>query len=222
MFSICVNKSGRSGRANGKGLPSPIAGIANVVDVWRRTADMLAARGLIDRERVGIAGLSMSSQAVQYALFTDASFAAASIGAPSLPDPIWAWLLPDDRWQSVRGRYDLPQRTDEDQSKWQVVSPAVNAAKIRAPVLVNAADVEARPGAQFFASLRERSVPLEVNIFPDEDHQIFAYPKHTKVIYDKNVAWFSYWLKSTDASRWVSRDQRRVWDELQRQWSARQ
>ena len=148
---------------------------------------------------------------VEWELFHSTRFSVASIAAPSLPDPIWADWMSVSRWGQVRPLYGLPASDDPADPAWQAISPALNVRKIKTPLMINAAESEVRAGIQLYAALRREKVPLELYVYPEEDHQIFAYPSHRAIIYQRNVDWFRFWLqgfedvaadKSEQYARW--------------------
>jgi dipeptidyl aminopeptidase/acylaminoacyl peptidase len=212
MLSICINY-------NGSPLPYPDSTSAmSEVPQLERAQVMYEAiirdldrRGLIDVNHIGIGGLSWSAKVVEWDLFHSDRFAAASIAGPSLLDPIAADWMSASRWDQVRPHYGLPASDDPMDPAWQAISPALNARKIKTPLMVNAAENEVRPGIQLYAALRREKVPLELYVYPEEDHQIVAYPSHRAIIYQRNVDWFRFWLqgfedpaaaKSEQYARW--------------------
>jgi dipeptidyl aminopeptidase/acylaminoacyl peptidase len=202
MLSICIHYNGAPPRH-----PTSAGEMAQVPQLERARAlyaviiNDLDRRGLIDVNHVGIGGLSWSSKVVEWELFHSKQFAAASIAAPSLPDPVWADWMSVNRWDEVRPQYGLPASDDPADPAWQAISPALNAGKIKTPLMINAAESEVRTGIQFYAALRRQKVPLELYVYPEEDHQIFAYPSHRAFIYQRNVDWFRFWLQGfEDAS----------------------
>jgi dienelactone hydrolase len=213
MVSICIHYTGAPPRHPGSvSEMSQVPQFERAGAVYEAIINDLDRRGLIDINHIGIGGLSWSSQEVEWELFHSTRFAAASIAAPSLPDPVWADWISADRWNQVlRPHYGLPASDDPADPAWQAISPALNARKIKTPLLINAAESEVRAGIQLYAALRREKVPLELYVYPEEDHQIFAYPSHRAIIYERNVDWFRFWLqgfedtaaaKSEQYSRW--------------------
>lgn len=199
MLALCIHYNGAPVRH-----PTSTAEMAQVPPLERARSlyetiiETLDRRGLIDTNKVGIGGLSWSSKVVEWEVFHSNRFAAASIAAPSLPDPVWADWMSLGRWNQVRPLYGLPPSDDPTDPAWQAISPALNARKIRTPLMVNAAESEVRVGIQLYAALHRQKVPLELYVYPEEDHQIFAYPSHRAAIYQRNLDWFRFWLQGVE------------------------
>jgi dipeptidyl aminopeptidase/acylaminoacyl peptidase len=212
MLSVCVNYGGAQPRH-----PDSISEMAQVPPLERARILYetiiydLDRRGLIDTHHIGIGGFSWSSKVVEWELFHSTRFAAASIAAPSLPDPIWADWMSVNRWDQVRPLYGLPASDDPADPAWQLISPALNARKIKTPLMINAAESETRSGIQLYAALRRQKVPLELYVYPEEDHQIFAYPSHRAIIYQRNVDWFRFWLQAIEDTAVAKAEQYARW-----------
>jgi dipeptidyl aminopeptidase/acylaminoacyl peptidase len=213
MLSICIHYDG----AQQPRYAGPtddlfvVPALERTQALYETIVNELDRRGLIDVNHVGIGGLSWGSQVVEWELFHSTRFAAASIAAPSLPDPIWVDWMSVNRWDQVRPLYRLPASDDPADPAWQVISPALNAQKIKTPLMINAAEMEVRPGIQLYTALRREKVPLELYVYPEEGHQIAAFPSHNAIIYQRNVDWFRFWLqgfedaapeKSEQYARW--------------------
>jgi dipeptidyl aminopeptidase/acylaminoacyl peptidase len=215
MLSICIHY-------NGSPLPypdsTPAMSAAPQLERARATYESiirgLDRRGLIDVDHIGIGGLSWSAKVVAWELFHSDRFAAASIAGPSLLDPIAADWMSANRWDEVRPPYGLPASDDPRDPAWQAMSPALNARKIRTPLMVNAAENEVRPGIQLYAALRREKVPLELYVYPEEDHQIVAYPSHRAIIYERNVDWFRFWLQGFEDAAAAKSEQYARWRKM--------
>src|SRR3546814_16618085 len=59
---------------------------------------------------------------------------------------------------------------DETLERWQLVSPALNTARIEAPLLMQLPESEARASIELFARLARTPTPVELYAFPDEGH----------------------------------------------------
>jgi dipeptidyl aminopeptidase/acylaminoacyl peptidase len=215
MLSICIHYNGAQARyadsASEIAQVPPLERARALYEVIIRDLDR---RGLADINHIGIGGLSWSSKVVEWELFHSTRFAAASIAAPSLPDPVWADWMSAKRWDQVRPLYGLPASDDPTNPAWQAISPALNARKIKTPLMINAAESEVRPGIQLYAALRREKVPLELYVYPEEDHQIFAYPSHRAIIYQRNVDWFRFWLQGFEDTAAVKSEQYARWRKM--------
>jgi dienelactone hydrolase len=221
MVALCVNYSGVGDfsvvdAAQAREVPA----LRSMVSQYERIVDQLNQQGLIDAARVGIGGLSMSSQAVEWALWHSHKFAAAAISAPAALDPVVEDWMSATRWDQVRNHYDLPASDNPNDPAWIAVSPALNASKITTPVMVNAAEDEALTGIQFYSNLRRADVPLELYIYPREEHQFVIYPKSKAEVYQRNLDWFRFWLQGYEDPDSSKRAQYVRWETMRSQWNA--
>jgi dipeptidyl aminopeptidase/acylaminoacyl peptidase len=215
MLSICIHYSGAQELyTESSDEISQAPPLERAAALYESIIRDLSRRGLIDVKHIGIGGLSWSSKLVEWELFHSTRFAAASIAAPSLPDPIYADWMSVNRWDQVRKIYGLPASDDPANPAWRALSAAVNARKIKTPLMINAAENEVRLGIQFYAALHREKVPLELYVYPEEDHQIFAYPSHRAFIYQRNVDWFRFWLQGFEDPAAVKSEQYIRWRKM--------
>lgn len=120
-------------------------------------------------------------------LFAARGFAVLDFDAP--PDPLF-YFLAGNAWQNLFARWGLggPLEDGETARRWQEVSPALNARKLRAALLINASENEYRIGLQLYTALRQQRKPVEYVIYPGEDH-VKNQPAHRQAIYERNVDW---------------------------------
>lgn len=173
--------------------------------------DLLDQMGLIDRERVGLSGLSYGAETTHYALLHSDLIAAAAASGPGW-DPIVYYLLP----APGRRLYETLGFGDPGgpaAAHWQRLSVALNPERIHTPLLIQAADSEYLLTLQTFTALREAGKPVEIFVFPDEYH-IKWQPKHRLTIYERNIDWFNYWLRGIEDPDSAKADQYRRWRAL--------
>ena len=181
-----------------------LAGITSAID-------LLAQRGIIDRDRVGMGGLSFGGEVTAWVLTHSNLLAAASISS-SLLTPTYYWF------NALAGR-DTPEvlqkvwhigDPDSDAARWQAISPALNAAKIAAPLLMQLPEQEFRFNLELAGRMNRGSTPVELWAFPNETHVKYQ-PRHKLAVYTRNLDWFDYWLngtsdpdpaKATQTARW--------------------
>lgn len=171
--------------------------------------EQLSARGIVDRERVGLTGLSDGTTTLQFALVNGMALgAAATSSAPW--DPGYASLVGPAAAREFAAQ-GYPKLTEEKSQFWGQFSLARNAGSIRTPILMQLADDEYLGALESFTSLREQGVPTDLFIFPRE-HHIKWQPAHRLAIYKRNLDWFDFWLKDqssqlperqADLARWV-------------------
>lgn len=189
IAALCINRyPGRDGVGDQVGAYRIAqAGIEAIVA-------RLAGQRLIDPARIGMGGVSFGGEATIWIAMHSRLLAAMSI-ANVLLTPSYYWF------NAVRGR-DVPGllRTgwglgdpDGDRKGWQALSPALNAARIHTPLLMQLPELEFRPNVELLARLQRTGTPVELWAFPDEVH-IKWQPRHQLAANQRNLDWFRFWL----------------------------
>lgn len=161
----------------------------------RSVIELLAARGTIDRERVGMGGLSFGAEVTMWATMNSDLLAAASIASGQI-EPGYYWL------NGVRGRdnHSLLRQywglgaPDETPERWLQVSPALNTGSIQAPLLMQLPEQEAATVRELHARLSNSATPVELYVFPHESH-VKTQPRHVYAANRRNFDWFRFWLQ---------------------------
>jgi dipeptidyl aminopeptidase/acylaminoacyl peptidase len=192
---------------------SPTASIENAVN-------RLCDAGIIDPSRIGIAGYSHGAEIMAYAISHTKLFSAA-IGDAGGRDPYFYYMA-GKTWQDIFQTWGLGGWPEgRKRKRWDAVSPTLNANRIKTPLLMNAADSEFIADLALVTSLQQLGRPVELFIYADELH-VKNQPKHRYEIYERNLDWFSFWLKgSLDSSpdkiqqyqRWCEMRSQRSWAE---------
>jgi dienelactone hydrolase len=208
IASVCVNATRTTGTYDAvEQYRAAHGGIEALVD-------LLAGRGLIDRSRVGIGGLSFGSEVAMWTVIHSELIAAASVASPQFePSNYW--------FNGVRGRdhHDVLRRVwglgapDETPEQWRLLSPALNVHRIRAPLLLQLPEQESRYAVEFYARLSNSTTPTELHVFPDERH-IKMQPRHRLAVYRRNLDWFRFWLQGHVDPDPARADQYRRWQAL--------
>lgn len=209
IVSVCMNMTRFGAAEDGVGrYRAAEAGVRTLID-------QLAGRGLVDRDEVGMGGLSFGSEVTMWiAMHTDL-IAAASVVSPQF-EPANYWF------NNVRGRdhRDVLRRfwglgaPDETPEQWRLLSPALNVGRIRAPILLQLPEQEARYAVEFYARLSNSPTPTEMYVFPDERH-VKTQPRHRLAVYRRNLDWFRFWLQGHVDSDPAKADQYRRWRALE-------
>ncbi|PAL24289.1 prolyl oligopeptidase family serine peptidase [Sphingopyxis sp. GW247-27LB] len=174
----------------------------------------LVNAGVIDRERVGIAGYSRGSQMVNVTITNSTLFRAASSGDGGYLEPAF---YPD-----VAGSYDAvfggPPTDLAALVHYRQLSPSLRAEKVCAAVLQQVA-APLVPSIDFHTALRKASVPAELSLYPGEDAasdetHIFHIPSNRLGAMQENIAWFDYWLLGKRDSTSPVADRYTVWDKM--------
>ncbi|HEX8443466.1 MAG TPA: Atxe2 family lasso peptide isopeptidase [Allosphingosinicella sp.] len=214
IASVCVNATRISGPQHALDTyRAALGGIETLVD-------LLETRGLIDRRRVGMGGLSFGSEVTMWAVMHSDLISAASIASPQFePSNYW--------FNAVRGRgHDRLLREvwglgspEETPERWRLLSPALNVDRIRAPLLLQLPEQESRYAIELYARLTNSTTPTELYVFPDEPH-IKVQPRHRLAVYSRNLDWFRFWLQGyVDPDPAKARQYRR-WRDLEARFRA--
>jgi len=154
----------------------------------------LAREGLVDPDRVGIAGYSRGSQLVNVAVTQSKIFRAASSGDGGFLEPA-GYLYSAASYDPVYGGGPLSEHIDA----YRKFAPSLNAAKVCTPVLQQVASASP-PQIEFYDALRAAKVPTQISYYPgasaasDETH-IFHIPSNRLLAMRENIAWFDFWLR---------------------------
>ena len=180
----------------------------------------LDREGRTDTRRVGMGGLSFGSEVTLWVAYNTGLLAAASVSSPGL-EPSYYWF------NGVRGRDNHDRLAaawqlrapDETTDRWRQLSAALNADRIRAPLLMQMPEQEARLVTELYARLSNSPTPVELYAFPDEPH-IKVQPRHKLAAYQRNLDWFRYWLAGERDSDPRKRGQYARWDSLRARQAA--
>jgi dipeptidyl aminopeptidase/acylaminoacyl peptidase len=195
-----------------KMLTSPVASLEAAL---HRLDDL----GIIDPKRAGITGLSHGAEITVFAISHSDLFHAASVSTANGFDPYF-YYLGGRTWDETFARMGLDGVLEGPSlERWREVSPALNAAHIRAPLLSNAPDSEFLISLQEITTLQELGRPVEMFIYPNELH-IKRQPMHRYEVYERNVDWFRYWLQDYEDPAAAKAEQYSRWRELRKLQSA--
>lgn len=180
----------------------------------RSLVPRLNEQGVADPRRVGMAGLSFGSEVTMWtAMHSDLLAAAAIASTQSEPAHYW--------YNAVRGRSQpaLMRRIwglgapDETPEEWRRQAPALNVERLRAPLLLQLPEQEARSVIELYARLTNSSTPAELYVFPEAAH-IKVQPRQRMAAHRRYYDWFRYWLQGYSDPDPLRADQYRRWDGL--------
>ncbi|HKX79905.1 MAG TPA: Atxe2 family lasso peptide isopeptidase [Novosphingobium sp.] len=154
--------------------------------------DALIRRGIVDRDHIGITGLSDGSSTVQFAALHSDLFAAGAVSS-CCSDPMQDALFGPSTG-AMLNRVGWPRLIDDNPVFWSQISIARNARKVRFPLLMNSPDDEYLSTLEGYTALRQAGVPVDMFVFPDE-HHIKWQPSHRLTVYERSLDWFNFWLK---------------------------
>jgi dipeptidyl aminopeptidase/acylaminoacyl peptidase len=172
----------------------------------------IAATGAIDPARIGITGLSDGASTVEFALVNSRRFAAAAMST-CCDDRLTSLVLGGWAWGDENHRTGYPLSVDDDRAYWKPISLSLNARSIATPILFQVADREAGLSLESYGALREAGKPVEMYVYPDEFHNKVQ-PRHRLAVYDRNIDWFAYWLRSYEDPAPDKRAQYERWGQL--------
>lgn len=157
------------------------------------------ARGIADPARIGITGLSDGSSTVQFALLHSKLFSAFASSSCCWDTSMPIRVGPGAAKQfHAMGYPRITDDSDTARAFWREIAITPNAARIRAPILVQIADDEYWSALQSFTALRELGRPIDMFVFPGE-HHVKWQPAHRLATYTRAVDWFDYWLNGVKA-----------------------
>ena len=210
----CVNAAPFTGPQDG------VATYRTGLEAVRALVDLLAHRGLINRSKVAMGGFSFGSEVTTWIALHSDLLAALSI-ASAQSDPTGYWfdaIGAGDRPKMVRKVWGLGT-PEETPARWKLVSAALNAERIRAPILLQLPEQEARRVPEFYARLTASPTPAELYAYPDEDH-LKVEPRHRLAAYERNLDWFRYWLQNYRDPDSRKAAQYARWDKMKTAWNA--
>lgn len=164
--------------------------------------DTAIAKGVVNPDLIGITGLSDGASTVQFALNNSTRFKAA-IMSSCCDDPNVVFSAGPGYGNTVVQGVGYPPAGADGREFWRAQSIAVNADHLRVPLLMNLPDGEFRIAQEAFAALKAHGAPVEMYVYPDEWHTK-SHPAHRLAIYERNIAWFDFWLlgiEFTDPAR---------------------
>jgi len=179
------------------GQSDPLAERRHVQSALEAGIARVLARGDIDPTRIGITGLSDGATTVQWALLHGGRFAAVAMSTCCL-DPGLLPLLSETQLTAY-AKSGFPRSGETAAPFWADSSLAINADRIDTPILMQLADDEYLGALESYRALQAAGKPVEMVVFPDERH-FKRQPAHRLAIYERNLAWFDFWLKDREDS----------------------
>jgi dipeptidyl aminopeptidase/acylaminoacyl peptidase len=169
--------------------------------------------GVIDPQRTGLSGLSYGSEIVDFTISHSSLFQAALASGGGSRDPYFFYMA-GSSWHHQFSDWGLGGWPEGRSSKnWHALSPALNAERVTAPLLLNASETEYTVGLQFYTSLEELGKPVELFVYPNELH-VKNQPKHRYEIYNRNLDWFTFWLQGKEDPDPRKKEQYERWRKL--------
>ena len=158
-------------------------------------AKLLSDRGIVDANRVGMAGLSFGSEVTMWTATNSDLLKAVSIASVQM-EPAYYWFNArpgrETFAENVRKTWGAGA-PDETPALWKTLSPSLNVDRIKAPILMQFPEQEARLSIELVSRLATARMG-ETHIFPYAPH-IKVEPRQKLAAYERNLDWFRFWLK---------------------------
>lgn len=173
----------------------------------------LASSGLVDTSKVGIMGLSRGAFYAHFAIAHSSLFKVASIANGGDYNPGTYWSVGFRAQREYYEHFLGGPPYGSSLANWLEYSPAYNAHKVKAPVLLEFDLDEAVAGLEIATGLRRHAVPVEFVVYPRGGH-VLTPPDHRFYSMERNLAWFRFWLQGGEHSRCDRGDRCRHWQHM--------
>ena len=171
--------------------------------------------GIVDPEKVGLAGLSHGAEVVEYTISHSRLFRAAIESGPAARDPYF-YYMGGGKWHELFRKWGLGGWPEgESKKNWEKLAASLNAQRIDTPLLMNPADSEFVACLSLYTALEQLQKPVELYIYANELH-IKNQPKHRYEIYERNIDWFRFWLKDEEDADPSKAEQTIRWREMKK------
>jgi dipeptidyl aminopeptidase/acylaminoacyl peptidase len=170
--------------------------------------------GVADTTRVGLTGYSRGTEIVAYEITHTKLFRAVS-GAAGDFSPYFYYMASRGVQDSFSREGVAGWPEGKSKANWKQLAPDLNAERIDVPVLNNDPDSEFLWDLALYTSLRELGKPVELFIYPNELHHVNQ-PKHRYQMYERNLDWFGFWLKSEESADPAKSEQYERWHQLRK------
>jgi dipeptidyl aminopeptidase/acylaminoacyl peptidase len=182
--------------------------------------DDLDAKGLIDRQRVGIIGFSRTCLFVQYMLTHSTYHLAAASVTDGMDGGYFQYLLLFSQfgWSNPNEAINGGVPWGKGLDSWFRRSPGFNVDKVQTPVRIMAEN----PSVALFewewhAALLRLHKPVEMVMTRNGEH-ILQKPWERMVSQQGNVDWFAFWLKREEDPDPAKARQYLRWRKLRDEW----
>lgn len=190
MAVLCIDRV-----AMRAGLMDPVEQYRIGHEGVREAVRILADRGIVDRSRVGMGGVSFGGETTMWVAQNSNLLSAISIGNTLLsPTYYWFNALPGSQISPILKQVWGVGRPEDDPARWEMLSPTFSTDKIHAPLLMQLPEREFRFNVELAARLGQAHKPVELWAFPEETHLKYQ-PRHKLAIYERNLDWFRFWLQ---------------------------
>ncbi|MDZ3831947.1 MAG: Atxe2 family lasso peptide isopeptidase [Sphingopyxis sp.] len=186
IAALCINA--RPGGASAR------ASYEIGLETVRAAIGYLAEHGDIDPARVGMGGLSFGSEVSMWTATHSDLLRAVSIASVQM-EPAYYWFNARPGREMFTANLQAHWKLgppDQDSAAWRNMSAASNLDRLKAPVLMQLPEHEARLAIELQSKLASARMG-EMHIFPFAPH-IKVEPRQKLAAYQRNLDWFRYWL----------------------------
>ena len=207
-----------------KGYPGNIGEAVLQMNIWDSAIDMLAQRGLVDPEKVGIIGFSRTGWQVEFDLVHARHKFAAATAADNVQYSFSEYSLYPPYMDDFDQMYGGPPYGAAF-TNWTKYSISFNLDKIHTPLLMEEMGHGTRDEVQgsiplnlavhyeVARGLARLGKPAELYYYPDEIHQP-DHPKARLASVQRNVDWYRFWLQGYERPNPEDPEQYKRWERL--------
>ncbi|WP_231958784.1 Atxe2 family lasso peptide isopeptidase [Altererythrobacter sp. B11] len=206
ISTLCINDPPRQPMDAVARYNRPLAGVRSAIN-------LLAGKGLVDRKKVGMGGLSFGTEITLWTAFNSDLLAAASVSTVSMTPNgyLFLSLQGDIAVQRLRTVWGLGT-PEETPSRWERLSITRHLDEVTAPILMQIPEQEYMFALEYAIPLIRRQ-QADLYVFPDEPHQKFQ-PRHKLAVYQRNLDWFRFWLQGYEDAESSKAEQYELWRQL--------
>lgn len=163
-----------------------------------RGLDQALKRGFIDRQRIGIGGVSHGTFIPLYLMQKYDRITAISISASGWGPEEYYWPTRKSREGNPNMKVDWRVKpVGKGREFWSKLDIAEHVDSVEAPILMHHALSETPIAVRFMRHLADAGKPYDAYIFTNEFHLKYQ-PAHRYAIMKRNLDWFRFWLQDYD------------------------
>lgn len=211
--SVCVDMGAGTVQKAPGFQQTLITGDLSALDFVEAAVDELSTAAIADRTRVVISGYSATAGFTTSTLTQSSKFTAAIVTTAGSFDAIACYLSATYRSCERKAKEQGFERPYDAREGILKKSPAWNAEKIRAPLLMQLPESEYPEMMQLYGALLDYGRAVEMYVFAGAFHYK-SDPRQRLTVYDRNVEWIDFWLKGLEAPRLDSADQYQRWRKM--------
>ncbi len=189
-----------------------------VVSSFESAVDSLARRGLIDPDRVGIAGYSMGAQAANLLMTQSNAFRVASAGDGGYPERSAYFNFAEGVGWYRRIFEGSPYDSDPEVVRnYRRLVPSLRAKLASGPIMQQVV-LNGPEQREFYLALKDAGVPTEYFVFPAETHLLHK-PLNRAVAMEQNIDWFNFWLLDQEDAAQAKSERYAHWRNMRHRWN---